>query len=143
MLLSRLLSFYFTLFIPLLYLAILLVTMSTPDTYPQFLIPVIESLSHQYARSVNLAFAVIGMGLWLASYYHLRHCFGVLPNKPTAVVKSGPYRYLRHPMYTAIFLTFTGLSLANLSIPGFLANLLILTPINLYRAHQENKFLSY
>jgi protein-S-isoprenylcysteine O-methyltransferase Ste14 len=57
------------------------------------------------------------------------------------VITNGPYRYVRHPMYTGVIIGFIGLPLALGSwwalIPG---GLLILTFI--YRTWQEDRFLT-
>ncbi len=134
-------EFYLTVIIPLLYLAIWGLIAKTPSTFPLSWWPVMQWFAYSASRYASLFIAGIGVILWLWSFYSLRHEFGVLPHRPKQVVTSGPYRYLRHPMYLGIFLTFTGLALANLSVPGLLANWLALTPINWWRGRREGKLL--
>ena len=134
-------QFYLTLLIPLLYFLILGVIITTPNNFPMFLLPMVLILGRPSGRYGSMVLAGIGLILWITSYFFLGKEFGVLPHKPQKVVKTGPYKYLHHPMYVGIFLTFTGLSLANLSSPGFLLNLLILTPLNWYRAINQSKNL--
>jgi protein-S-isoprenylcysteine O-methyltransferase Ste14 len=137
-LIKNITQFYLTLAIPLLYFIILGIVAATPNTFPQFLLPVIYYLSLPISRYLSLLMAGSGVFLWIGSYFYLGREFGVLPRKPKKIIKSGFYKYFKHPMYVGIFLAFTGLSLANLSFPGFLANLLILTPINYLRAKKES-----
>lgn len=54
--------------------------------------------------------AGIMLGLWAVQTMHLGR-FNIVPDpKPgSPLVQAGPYRLIRHPMYLAIFLTFTPL----------------------------------
>jgi len=64
---------------------------------------------------------VLGMALLIAGAVLRRLCFNALGKSFTgtvivvsdqAVVQHGPYRYVRHPSYTAAFLMFIGIGLA-------------------------------
>jgi len=64
---------------------------------------------------------LLGMALLIAGAVLRRHCFNALGTsftgavivaKDQAVVQSGPYRFVRHPSYTAAFLMFIGIGLA-------------------------------
>ena len=142
-LLKNLANFYLTLSIPLLYILILVTIAATPSVFPTYLWPIILVIGRSEGRYISMIIAGVGLLLWISAYFYLKQEFSVLPHQPQKVVKSGPYKYLRHPMYVGIFLTFTGLSLANLSAPGFLLNLLILTPINWYRAVKETEIYQH
>ncbi len=132
----NILSFYLTIAVPCLYALVLVIIFLTQERFPIYLGPVMQILSHPVLRSLNLAMTIVGIGLWVVSYVYLGRSFGVLPRK-NKKVRVGPYKFLRHPMYVGIFLTFTGLSLTGLSVPGFVVNLAVLTPINWYRARRE------
>jgi len=84
--------------------------------------------------------AIAGLVFWVVSYINLGWSFGVLPQKQKRVTK-GLYRYFKHPMYMGIFLTFLGLSLANMSFIGLLFTVLVISPILLTRAYFEQKKL--
>lgn len=138
---NEVLGFLGTIGIPLLYLLILLLIGNNVDAVPRWVpIPVTLWLSHPYVRGFWLVMAVIGLILWLWSYWSLRRAFGVLPGKKKRVT-SGPYGIIKHPMYVAIFLTFNGLALAALSWPGFVVNLIVLTPVNVVRGRKEEEEL--
>ncbi len=72
-------------------------------------------------RVVGFALALAGLGLALWAYRVLGRAFTPYPQPPrgAARVESGPYRYVRHPMYGGGIVVFAGLSLA-FSIPSLL-----------------------
>lgn len=59
-----------------------------------------------------LAVPLLGIALWLFWYSHHTigryWSIGVELKKSHRLVTSGPYRYLRHPLYTALFLGYLG-----------------------------------
>jgi protein-S-isoprenylcysteine O-methyltransferase Ste14 len=127
---NLLLSFILTVTIPLLYLLNIFLAYFIKNSYsgPLFL------------KLAGLIFAFIGLFFWFYSFFSLRRVFAVLPKKQKAV-KSGLYRYFKHPMYIGIWLTFFGLSLANQSLPSLMFLLIILSPILFVRARLEEKEL--
>ena len=48
------------------------------------------------------------------------------PSSTSTLLESGPYKKIRHPMYTAVLLTFTGIALFTHSIPRLLITGLLL-----------------
>lgn len=90
---------------------------------------------------IGLGISIIGIGLWIISYLSLGKSFGVLPKRQKRVV-GGIYRYVKHPMYLGIMMTFVGLALANGSRLGLGFSLLVLLPILIIRAYWEEKELS-
>jgi protein-S-isoprenylcysteine O-methyltransferase Ste14 len=57
------------------------------------------------------------------------------------VVESGPYRWVRHPAYTGLILTFLGLGLALGNWASLLAAFLVPTAGLVYRIHVEEHAL--
>lgn len=57
---------------------------------------------------------LLGMGITLAALMYLGRCFSIMP-EIRGLVLSGPYRWVRHPMYLGEFLSGLGLVLASLS----------------------------
>lgn len=88
----------------------------------------------------GVVLSLSGLFLWFMSYRALGSAFGVLP-QVQKVVNRGLYRWLRHPMYLGIFLTFLGLSLAVGSRSGLVYCFGYLTPLLLIRARSEERRL--
>jgi protein-S-isoprenylcysteine O-methyltransferase Ste14 len=67
--------------------------------------------SFQY---VGFILIVVGILLREWAIYLLGHCFTtrVQVHEETKLVTQGPYKYIRHPAYTGILLTFAGIPLA-------------------------------
>lgn len=89
---------------------------------------------------IGLILSLVGILMWIRSYRALGGAFGVLPRSQKRVI-SGIYKYLRHPMYVGIVLTYLGLSLAGGSQSTLWFTILILTPLLIIRAHFENQLL--
>jgi len=130
------LQFYLTLLIPSIYLLVLYLIATYPKTFPNF-----NFLNSPIFQIINLSISLLGIFIWISSYFYLKNSFGVLPTTKPRITK-GIYRYFSHPMYLGIFLTFNGLALTTLSLLGFLVNLFILTPINIFRAKSESQYLT-
>ncbi len=101
--------------------------------------------SHSFKPGFPLVFlgiilALSGLVLWVTSYINLGKNFGVLPQKQKKVNK-GVYKYLNHPMYIAIWLTFLGLSLANASWESLVFLNVVITPLLFIRAFFEERKL--
>lgn len=124
------LRFYITLLIPTLYLINLALAYFTPNTMP---LP-------YWVVLIGLLIASAGIVFWSVSFFNLRKSFGVLPLKQKRV-KTGLYKYLRHPMYIGIYLTFFGLSVAKESWQGLVFLNLVILPILLIRVVLEEKEL--
>ncbi len=87
----------------------------------------------------GLALACLGIGVSLWSLFHLRNSFSILA-EARRVVTSGPYRFIRHPLYLGEALTMLGLCLTL----GTVTALLFWAAINglqLFRARIEEQKL--
>ncbi len=58
-----------------------------------------------------------------------------------ALVTSGPYRYVRHPLYASLVWMFTGAALVYRNPLALLLNLLVFVPFMAWRARQEERLL--
>lgn len=81
-----------------------------------------------------------GLALWGWGFFTLGKYFYILP-KPLGYTNKGAYKFIPHPIYTGISLTFIGFSLAKGSIIPLVYSLLVLTPFNIFRAKLENRYL--
>lgn len=93
-----------------------------------------------YFVAPGLLLAPLGLCLSIWSVWHLRNSFSILAEARRTVV-SGPYRYLRHPLYLGEALTMLG---ACLLIGTGIALLFwaVITGLQLVRARIEEKKLS-
>ncbi|MCL4353989.1 DUF1295 domain-containing protein [Patescibacteria group bacterium] len=123
-------SFYLTIVIPTLYLLNLLILFTYRNTLN---LPTIVIL-------VGIILSCIGITLWILSYLHLGASFAVLPKK-TKRTKKGLYKYLKHPMYLGIWLTFLGLTFSFRSLQGVVFLNFLLLPVLMVRTKIEEKYL--
>jgi protein-S-isoprenylcysteine O-methyltransferase Ste14 len=77
-----------------------------------YLIP-LPALPRGLSRTLSVVFLVPGLGLIFWSLWlFLRARTSPLPMRPsTALVRTGPYRWTRNPMYLGMLLAYTGLAL--------------------------------
>jgi protein-S-isoprenylcysteine O-methyltransferase Ste14 len=124
------LQFVATVIIPLTYLYNILIIINTPNTFNSSVI----------LRLIGVCIAIFGLAFWIISLINLGKSFGVLPQKQKKI-KTGLYKYLRHPMYVGIWSCFLGLSLANASVQGLVFLNLIMTPLLFVRIYFEDRKL--
>lgn len=130
---SNLRDFLLTLTIPSLYLLGLFLIIKGGKVTPQ---------SNFF--SIFLLFVCFtGFLLWALGYLHLgkNGAFSVIPKISSGIVRTGPYKFIRHPIYAGILLVFFSLSLLTASAPGFFYTSFILFPLNFFRARNEEKVL--
>jgi protein-S-isoprenylcysteine O-methyltransferase Ste14 len=82
----------------------------------------------------------VGVLLWMAAMWSLGSSLAVLPGTEKLVTK-GLYRIFRHPIYMGIVLTLTGLFVACGSVPSLIYVLVVVVPLNIFRAKAEEKVL--
>ncbi len=124
-------QFLATMFIPLLYLVNIAIAAQTPASFN----------APFWVEPMGIFIAAIGLAFWIISYISLGKNFGVLPQKQKRI-KKGIYKYIKHPMYDGIYMTFAGLSLANRSWQGLVFLNLIILPLLIVRAFFEEKNLT-
>lgn len=86
-----------------------------------------------------LVLLAAGVLLVLWGLVHLRRSFSVVP-QARRVVRSGPYRWVRHPMYLGNLLTLAGLGLL-IGSAAAIALALALMLLQLWRARYEERLL--
>lgn len=88
----------------------------------------------------GLSVGAVGVLLWLAAMWSLGSSLAVLPGTDKLVTK-GLYRVVRHPVYIGIVLTLTGLFVACGSVPCLVYVMVVVVPLNFFRAKAEEKVL--
>jgi protein-S-isoprenylcysteine O-methyltransferase Ste14 len=99
-----------------------------------------EALPQPFLVAVGLLLTVFGYYVSFWSLWHLRGSFGIMAEARSPVM-SGPYRYVRHPLYLGESLTMFGLCLAIGTVTALLFWAAI-TGMQLTRARIEEGKLS-
>lgn len=95
------------------------------------------------ARPAGLAAAILGLALvlWSAAHLRLGILGGVNPLAGT-LVRGGPYRHVRHPVYLGLTVILAGLAFMLRSGPGLLGAFGFFLPSAVYRARLEERALA-
>jgi len=91
------------------------------------------------AEFISQGVVVFGILVVIWARFSLGRNIGLVPAE-REIVSSGPYRFVRHPIYTGIFLTVLGMTLAEYSPRNALLNL-ILVGLFCYKSIVEENFL--
>lgn len=101
-------------------------------------------------REINFTVTALGLFMFIASFVIRNQCSKTLGEFRTihieirekhSLIKQGPYRYVRHPWYSAIMLEVLSLPLIPNAYYTFLVALLIYIPLLLVRVRIEEKAL--
>lgn len=120
-----------TVAIPSVYLGALLVAWLGPKHFGFGVRPLV------YA---GLTIGLSGLLFWIVAMAQLGKSLAVLPGGDR-LVSRGVYRYVRHPVYRGIEFTFFGLFLAVGSVQGMIYLFVVVVPLNIVRARQEERAL--
>lgn len=108
-----------------------------------FLVESRLSLPQEIARTVGILVVFGGMLLVIwAAFFLQATAFGEVKPRLNTLVKDGPYRFVRHPMYLGMTIALIGATIALRSWSGFLGVFLLFLPSEVYRAHLEEKELA-
>jgi protein-S-isoprenylcysteine O-methyltransferase len=94
-------------------------------------------------QAVGILFLLGGFGLHWWARSHLRQFYAerVEIQPEHQVVTSGPYAYVRHPMFVSYFMVFIGLLLVNPSLPMLLATVYVVWDFS-RAARKEERLLN-
>jgi protein-S-isoprenylcysteine O-methyltransferase Ste14 len=94
-------------------------------------------------KPLGIFFVFIGMALvgW-AAFYIKEAISGEVEPRLELLVKEGPYRFVRHPVYLGMTIAFIGVAFAFRSVPGLIGVFVLLLPTEIYRAKLEEKALA-
>lgn len=94
-----------------------------------------------YPSIIGLLVTLLGLFLWGMGFLNLgKKAFSILPEAKVLQTER-IYKYFRHPIYLGITLTFLGLSLSLGSWEGFIYIIIIIIPLTIIRAREEEKVL--
>ena len=123
--------FALNVFVPLLYFFPLAIMYFSEKNF---------GFGHPQLVPVALSVGGVGMVIWILGMVSLRKSLAVLPGTD-ALKTGGVYKFFRHPIYLGINLTLFGLLSASGSVSGMGYLALVVIPLNIYRARQEEKAL--
>jgi protein-S-isoprenylcysteine O-methyltransferase Ste14 len=107
-----------------------------------FLVEIRFQASVQGAKKAGIVVVVLGMLLVVWSAFHLRGAFlGEVEPTRNDLVRSGPYKFIRHPVYLGMTIALTGAAISLRSWPGLLAVFGLFLPSEIYRAKLEEESL--
>ena len=85
---------------------------------------------------------VLGMALFLWAVISLKESFrGTVAPVSNRLVQTGPYRWIRHPLYLSMIITLIGFALAFRSLWGLISIFAFFLPAVIFRAKLEEKAL--
>ena len=88
---------------------------------------------------ISIALILIGLTLRIISIKHLGNNFSLRLEKPQTIVKTGIYKYVRHPSYVGSLMLISGIFLANQTV-GFIYFVFVFF---LSRIKQEEQILEF
>jgi len=93
-------------------------------------------------KQVGLGVSGVGMLLFAYTVAFLRAAFlGNVEPVTEHLIRDGPYRRVRHPLYVSMLITILGFSLALRSIAGLAVAVAIFLPLTVLRARLEEASL--
>lgn len=124
--------------IGIVFMGIVFLYLSFPTIFNKFQIPLSIEV-----RILGSFFEIIGVILYTWTHFHLGKNFTdtVIVRKGAHLVQSGPYQYMRHPMYVSAFFIFGGgFLMSEIWLVAFLGGLLLFL-ILLFRTPEEERRL--
>jgi len=100
-------------------------------------------LPDNLSKIFGLSIVYTGMVIVLWSAFYLKKSImGGIEPETNKLVKSGPYKFIRHPVYLWMTIAIMGIPISLESWVGVLAVLIFFLPSEIYRAKLEEKVLS-
>jgi protein-S-isoprenylcysteine O-methyltransferase Ste14 len=93
-------------------------------------------------KPLGFALFVLGMMLFTLAVATLKEAFlGNIEPVTETLVTTGPYKYVRHPVYLGMVISVLGLALGMKSLWGLICVIVIFVPLGIYRAKLEEMAL--
>ena len=95
------------------------------------------------AKPLGMVVVFSGMSLVVWATVYIREAIvGEVEPRLKVLVKEGPYRFVRHPVYLGMTIALMGVVIALRSLPGLIGVFLCFLPSEVYRAKLEEKALA-
>jgi len=105
-----------------------------------YLLPKDFGFGYRFLVYFGLSCAAIGLGLWIWAMAVLGDRLAVFPGAKS-LARNGIYRIFRHPIYVGITFTLFGFILACGSTVGMVYLIVVVLPLNRFRAAKEEQAL--
>ena len=107
-----------------------------------FLVDLRLPISKSVAKPMGFSIVLAGMSLVVWAAIHIKEAFlGEVEPRLEQLVQSGPYRFVRHPVYLGMTIALAGVPISLGSWPGLIGVFLLFLPSEVYRATLEEKAL--
>lgn len=98
----------------------------------------------EMAKFLGLLIVYAGMALVIWAAVHIKKAFmGEVEPRLDVLVRDGPYRFVRHPVYLGMTIALAGLTVVLRSWLGLIGVFLLFLPSEVYRAKLEEKALAF
>lgn len=123
-------------------LVVILVAVAAASVLASLVVPLVGEVRGPVLAGVGLVVAWVGIGLRLWAIHTLGRFFRpvVTVSADHAVVRAGPYRWLRHPAYTGVLVGVLGLACSAGLLGGLFVTLGV-TVGTIYRIRVEERML--
>jgi protein-S-isoprenylcysteine O-methyltransferase Ste14 len=99
-------------------------------------------ISRESGKVVGVVIFLFGVSFFTWTVIYLRAAFqGTVTPVSDRLVTTGPYRWVRHPLYLSMIIIQIGIGIALRSLGGIISLFLLFFPTVLYRAMLEEKAL--
>jgi protein-S-isoprenylcysteine O-methyltransferase Ste14 len=99
-------------------------------------------ISREAAKTLGILLVAGGMALVVWAATHIRDAFlGEVQPRLAELIQTGPYQFVRHPVYLGMTIALAGVAISLRSWPGLIAVFLLFLPSQVYRARLEEKAL--
>lgn len=103
-----------------------------------------QNAANIYHDSSTLIPVVLGMIILLWAVWEMKKSkLQIFPDveKGATLIKTGPYKWIRHPMYTGVILICLGLLLSNITLGGIFFFIVLIIDL-LFKLRYEEKLLA-
>lgn len=100
-----------------------------------------EATSYVGFVAQSLIAAAIGLGVWAIATFGTGITPSPVPSPRATLVTSGPFRWVRHPMYTAVMMAALGMTLRNASLSAIALLVAIGLFFNLKSRWEETRLM--
>ena len=101
------------------------------------------SLQGGIFNSIGFFLIYIGIIIILWAFLYMRLAvFAFIEARRSELITGGPYKYVRHPIYTGTIICLLGMVIVLRSLPGAIGLVVLFIPAAIYRGRAEDRVLA-